>query len=128
MKRGGPLKRRKPIPKRRTKPRVRKSVVRLVGTALEALRRLCFDSDWGLCQKCGARLFFEARFDGDPLAFDMAHCIGRGASGSDVITNVISLCHADHIASHSGKFKLPRSRAELPKWRKEWQGERVSLR
>jgi len=47
-------------------------------------------------------VFYLARFDGDPLAYDMAHIVSRGAGGSDELSNVRTLCHRDHMREHSG--------------------------
>jgi 5-methylcytosine-specific restriction endonuclease McrA len=80
----------------------RLGIVRLHGKALEALRRECWLRHNETCQVCGERVYYQARFDGDPLAYDMAHIQSRGAGGSDVISNVRCLCHRDHMLEHSG--------------------------
>ena len=105
MKRSGPIKRStKPIRKR--KPRGEETIgktgrVRLRGEKLESLRRECWERDEGICQRCGVVTDWLPRFDGDPLAFDMAHKVSRGAGGSDTINNVETLCHRDHMREHA---------------------------
>ena len=105
--------RRKPL-KRSTKPiRPRKKApvrvgkvtgkVRLWGDAIDMLRRECWERDRGVCQSCGISTYWEARFDGDPQAFDMAHGKSRGASGSDAIDNVETYCHECHMREHNGR-------------------------
>src|SRR5580658_4247436 len=61
--------------------------IRLKGKALEQLRRDRWIADKGICKKCGQRTYFNSRYDGDPLAYDMAHIISRGAGGSDTLEN-----------------------------------------
>lgn len=75
-------------------------IVRLTGVDLANLRRQCWFRDKGECQDCGVRTFYAARFDGDPLAYDMAHIKSRGAGGSDVIENVKTKCHECHMREH----------------------------
>lgn len=77
--------------------------VRLKGEALSFLRGHTYQNDLERCRHCGEYIFYTARFDGDPLAYDMAHIKSRGAGGSDLPSNVKALCHRDHMASHSGK-------------------------
>ena len=77
-------------------------IVRLYGADLESLRDACWTRDRGICLTCGKRLYKQARFDGDPDAYDMAHCGSRRLYG-DVITNVRSLCHRCHMAEHQGR-------------------------
>ena len=90
-------------PKKHAQVRVGKvtSCIRLSGKALEELRFVCWVRDDGRCQRCFIQTYYEARFDGDPLAYDMAHIIGRGAGGSDTLDNVRTLCHRDHMTEHS---------------------------
>jgi 5-methylcytosine-specific restriction endonuclease McrA len=78
-------------------------VVRLKGKALAELRHQCYHRDEGWCQVCHMPVFFWARFDGDPLAYDMAHIKSRGAGGSDTLENVRTLCHKDHMNEHAGR-------------------------
>ena len=89
-------------PKKHAQVRVGKlGIVRLSGKALEQLRIQCWTRDLGNCQKCGHFTFFTPRFDGDPVAYDMAHIISRGAGGSDALDNVRTLCHRDHMNEHA---------------------------
>jgi 5-methylcytosine-specific restriction endonuclease McrA len=80
----------------------RLGIVRLYGKALESLRDDCWERDNGMCQSCGVRLEKEPRFDGDSVAYDMAHIQSQGAGGSDVLENVRCLCHSCHMKEHSG--------------------------
>ena len=81
-------------------------IIRLYGADLTALRDVCWDRDKGICLTCGKRLYKQARFDGDPDAYDMAHCGSRRLYG-DVITNVRSLCHRCHMLEHAGGKPVP---------------------
>lgn len=77
--------------------------VRLTGEALSSLRGHTYMESLERCQNCAERIFYAARFAGDPLAYDMAHIKSRGAGGSDLPSNVRALCHRDHMAEHSGR-------------------------
>jgi 5-methylcytosine-specific restriction endonuclease McrA len=77
-------------------------IMRLTGPDLAKLRRDCWERDKGRCQECGVLTYWGPRFAGDPLAYDMAHIKSRGAGGSDVLENVRTLCHAEHMREHSG--------------------------
>jgi 5-methylcytosine-specific restriction endonuclease McrA len=76
-------------------------IVRLTGPDLAKLRRDCWERDKGLCQNCGIPTLYNARFDGDPIAYDMAHIRSRGAGGSDVLENTQALCHSCHMKKHA---------------------------
>jgi 5-methylcytosine-specific restriction endonuclease McrA len=78
-------------------------IVRLTGQDLAALRRACWERDQGKCQVCGISTYWQARFAGDPQAYDMAHIKSRGAGGSDTLDNVRTLCHRCHMREHSGQ-------------------------
>jgi len=80
----------------------RLGIVRLYGKALEALRRECWLRHNKTCQTCGERVYYQARFDGDPLAYDMAHIVSCGAGGSDTLENIRCKCHQCHMKEHSG--------------------------
>lgn len=95
-----PLARKTRLRPRREKPRTHKLTVRLTGKALAKLRLQCWMRDFGRCKQCGRKVYFEARFDGDPLAYDMAHKRSRGAGGDDSLENVETLCHEDHMERH----------------------------
>lgn len=90
------------VPARRAKPRTHKLVIRLTGDALKRLRLDCWMRDLGRCKQCRRKVFFEARFDGDPLAYHMAHIRSRGASGNDLLENVRTLCAECHREEHGG--------------------------
>ena len=90
---------------RRERPRTHKFIVRLTGNALKKLRLECFVRDFGRCNVCGRKVFYEARFPGDPLAYDMAHVRSRGAGGDDSLENVRTLCHECHMAEHTGRVR-----------------------
>jgi 5-methylcytosine-specific restriction endonuclease McrA len=80
----------------------RLGIVRLYGKDLDALRRDCFDRDESICQQCWTPTSYLPRFDGDPVAYDMAHIQSRGAGGSDTLENVRCLCHSCHMKEHAG--------------------------
>lgn len=102
-----PLRRYARIPRRRAVPRTHKFTVRLTGQVLAALRYQCWIRDLCRCQECGAATHFQAFFDGDPLAYDMAHIQSRGAGGSDGLENVRTLCHRCHQKEHmEGRQKI----------------------
>jgi 5-methylcytosine-specific restriction endonuclease McrA len=63
--------------------------IRLKGKALTALRRACFERDNYTCQETGARVTWETGH--------MAHIIGRGRGGSDVLDNVRTLLAGVHM-------------------------------
>jgi 5-methylcytosine-specific restriction endonuclease McrA len=100
MKRSGPIARH--TPPRKRKPRSgevtvgKTGRVRLRGKALESLRRACFEHDRYRCQcnpTCGVAVTWESG--------DMAHIVSRGAGGSDVLSNVKTMLHEHHLASHN---------------------------
>lgn len=101
-----PLRRYKRINPVRSTPRNRKTVVRLKGEALTDLRYQCWRRDGMKCRNCGIYTYLNARYDGDPQAFDMAHIQSRGAGGSDILANVLTACHACHMAAHAGNIEL----------------------
>jgi len=75
--------------------------IRLRGKKLEELRYARFLRDNETCLDCGKKVYYTARFDGDPDAYDMAHIVSRGAGGSDTIENTKTLCHACHMREHT---------------------------
>lgn len=93
-----------PIRRKRATPRRRKTVVRLTGEALRELRWQCWNRDNGRCVACGIRVYFEARFAGDPEAYDLAHVKSRGAGGDDSLLNTRTLCHQCHMNQHAGRL------------------------
>jgi 5-methylcytosine-specific restriction endonuclease McrA len=101
MKRTGFLPRTTPLRSKRPTPRAHKLVVRLTGANLEALRRACWTRDRGICQECGVSTFWEARYDTDPMAYEMAHRRNKRMYG-DSLENTRCLCKACHRASHGG--------------------------
>lgn len=108
------MKPRKPINRVSKKRRDRSGVpgkcgiVRLYGPALEQLRNDCLERDHHCCVRCG----IYVRDDVPDYAwnkYDMAHKISRGSGGSDVLDNVETMCHLDHMESHNcGGRPLPR--------------------
>jgi 5-methylcytosine-specific restriction endonuclease McrA len=93
----------KPI-RARKKPQTRVGklgIVRLSGSDLLNLRFACWGRDDRRCQICDLETYWTPRFDGDPLAYDMAHIKSRGAGGSDEISNVRALCHQCHMKEHT---------------------------
>lgn len=96
-----PLKRKTRLRAKRSTPRRRKTVVRLTGQAMAILRRDCWERSASRCQDCGKFTLWRPRFDGDPLAYDMAHIKSRGAGGSDTLDNVKTLCHTCHMREHA---------------------------
>lgn len=74
---------------------------RLTGESLDLLRAGCFTFYGGRCVRCDKKLHFNARFDGDPDAYDMAHKRNKRMYG-DSLENVEALCHACHMEYHSG--------------------------
>jgi 5-methylcytosine-specific restriction endonuclease McrA len=87
---------------RRKKPRPG----RIDGKRLAALRLICFARYRGLCMVCGKKLYLNARFDGDPDAYDMAHKRNKRMWG-DNLDNVQAECHACHMTGHSGNKPCP---------------------
>ena len=87
----------------------RLGIVRLYGAALTALRRERWELDKGICEDCGASTFWEPRFAGDPLAYDMAHRRNKRMYG-DTLENTKTLCHRSHMEEHQHGLKtvLPR--------------------
>ena len=75
-------------------------VVRLKGKALDELRHQCWERAKGRSEKSGVALYWQPRFDGDPLAYDMAH-IRPKALGGDVLSNVRALSHEEHVREHT---------------------------
>jgi 5-methylcytosine-specific restriction endonuclease McrA len=78
--------------------------IRLRGKKLEQLRRDCYERDGGQCvwEGCGKPLLWES---GSFNSMHMAHIVSRGAGGSDVISNVRSLCAFHHIGIEHSKGK-----------------------
>jgi len=101
-----PLRRKTPLRSKRPTPRTHKLVIRLTGMALLRLRKDCWDRDKGCCQECGTPTFYWPRYDGDPLAYDMAHKRGKRNHG-DTLENVRTLCHRCHGKEHNGKIARP---------------------
>lgn len=96
-----------PKPKRWKRPKVGKlGITRLEGGDLKALREECYTRDKGKCVECGKPLRFEAGYWD---SMHMAHIIGRGAGGSDVIQNVEARCLEHHLVTlHNPKSVPPK--------------------
>lgn len=99
-----PLRRYTPLRGKRKQPEVRigkvTGKIRLSGAALEHLRERVYRRDGGRCQwkGCGVLLpLYGSVFN----RAHMAHVSSRGASGSDVISNVRILCFAHHSEEHT---------------------------
>lgn len=92
--------------RRKRKPQLRigkvTGCVRLSGEALEKLRMDCWLRDHMRCVDCGRVTLWQPRFDGDFLAYDMAHKKSRGARGSDTLNNMVTKCHLCHMKEHAG--------------------------
>lgn len=75
--------------------------IRLKGDVLKALRRQCWLRDGKRCVVCLRCVNLES--------FEMAHIVGRGAGGSDVLENVQTKCGFGgcHYREHNPKA-LPR--------------------
>lgn len=111
------MKPRKPINKVSKKRRERSGVpgkcgiVRLYGPALEHLRNDCLERDHHCCVKCGQWVRDDVP-DWAPNKYNMAHIVSRGAGGSDVLSNLKTLCgccHTGDKAEHNcGGRPLPR--------------------
>ena len=74
-------------------------IVRLTGDDLTALRASCFVRDHFRCSECDRRVSPLAPEWADSRAH-MAHIEGRGVGGSDVLSNVQTLCGEHHRAEH----------------------------
>lgn len=106
-----PLKRStKPIPKVSKARRSRAGepgnlgIVRLYRKAKTKLRRECYQRDHERCVDCGRWVPF-----GGPLTvrMHMAHIVGLGRGGSDVITNVRTKCYDCHIVKEHNPKSVP---------------------
>ena len=75
-------------------------IVRLTGADCLDLRLRRWAADRGRCQDCGESTYWTPRFDGDPLAYDMAHIRNRRMYG-DTMENTKTLCHSCHQKSHN---------------------------
>lgn len=118
------MKQRRPIPKKRFKPRIKRdrcpkvgekpqAVIRLTGDDLESLRELVWQRDGHHCVKCGKWVALNA--DDSFKKMDLAHIKSRGAGGSDTADNTYCSCHCCHIGkSHNagGKPCPPKPKAE----------------
>jgi len=102
----------KPIAKVSPKKRARSGkpgkcgIIRLYGKAKTALRRECYARDNERCVVCKAWLPFEGSL---MTRMHMAHIIGLGRGGSDVISNVETRCYQHHIIDqHTPKVVPPK--------------------
>ena len=69
--------------------------IRLKGLALADLRRQCFTRDGWKCVDCVRPVSWATGH--------MAHIIGRGRGGSDLLENVRTKCAECHHAEHNPK-------------------------
>jgi HNH endonuclease len=110
MKRSSPIRRYARLPRFSKKRRKRSGIpgklgiVRLFGLDLEALHDEVFDRDEDHCQMCGIWVRREA---GHWDSGHMAHIVGKGASGSDVISNVRVLCMSCHLVDCHNPKSVP---------------------
>ena len=79
-------------------------IVRLTGKDLAQLRIDCFQRDKFTCQECGIHVTVFT-YSAASNAANMAHIQSRGAGGSDVISNVQTLCHLCHMKEHNAGGK-----------------------
>jgi 5-methylcytosine-specific restriction endonuclease McrA len=75
-------------------------IVRLTGGDLEELRRQCYERDDRRCVACGVFVEWESGFW---TSMHMAHIVGRGRGGSDVLDNVQTKCAGHHWQEHNPK-------------------------
>ena len=97
MKRRSPLKKSiKPIPKRRTRPRVRKECIRLAGKPLQELREEVWNRDGRKCayEGCGRPLPLNGSLW---ERMHLSHIVSRGAGGSDIPSNTKCMCRTHHL-------------------------------
>lgn len=117
--RGAPPKRStKPIPKvakgkaKRSGKPGKLGIVRLYGKAKTALRRECYARDNEGCVECGDWVPFSG-----PLMhrMHMAHIVGLGRGGSDILSNVRTLCYSCHLIDEHNPKSVPKKvRADGP--------------
>lgn len=81
----------------------RLGITRLTGDDLTQLRTDCFVRDKFRCTECGRRVSPFVPEWADNRAH-MAHIVGRGAGGSDCLSNVTTKCKDCHsVREHSPK-------------------------
>lgn len=80
-------------------------IVRLYGPAKGKLRRLCYDRDGECCVVCHKWIPFDGPLT---VRMHMAHILGLGRGGSDVLSNVRSLCYQDHSVEEHNPKPCPR--------------------
>jgi len=98
--------RRAPIRRQRSKPRPG----RLRGKDLEKLRKDCFKRDRHTCTDCGERVF-DGLWEGHPRKAHMAHVVGRGRGGTDVLSNVATKCGTCHMVKEHNPKPCPPKRS-----------------
>ena len=81
-------------------------IVRLTGADLAALRVSCFLRDGFRCQECWRRVHPLAP-EWAPSRAHMAHVEGRGAGGSDELSNVRTLCGDCHMVGEHNPKSVP---------------------
>lgn len=98
-------------------------IVRLYGKAKTALRRECYQRDQERCVVCRKWVPF-----GGPLTvrMHMAHIVGLGRGGSDVLSNVRCKCYGCHIVLEHNPKCVPAKVTGAKEWRvREGRDERV---
>jgi 5-methylcytosine-specific restriction endonuclease McrA len=82
-------------------------IIRCTGVHLTMLREACFARDEWFCQECGRWVSTEAPEWADNCAH-MAHIIGLGRGGSDILENTVTKCRKCHIdIEHRGGKVVP---------------------
>lgn len=83
-------------------------IVRLYGPAKGKLRRQCYDRDGECCVVCHKWLPFDGPLT---VRMHMAHIVGLGRGGSDVIGNVNTKCYFCHsVEEHNPKSVAAKER------------------
>jgi 5-methylcytosine-specific restriction endonuclease McrA len=94
-----------PKPKRWKRPKVGKlGIIRLSPKDRAALRLERYDLDKGKCVDCGRPLRRETGYWD---SMHMAHIVGVGRGGSDVIGNVQSKCGECHLVKEHNPKSVP---------------------
>ena len=93
---------RKPIPKRRAKPRRGEPTKE----EKEAVRRAVYNRDGQACVDCGNHVYWESGYFG---SMHLMHIKSRGAGGDWSMENLLTGCPECHAKRHNcGGHPLPR--------------------
>lgn len=115
------MKQRRPIPKKRFKPRIKRdrcpkvgekpqAVIRLTGDDLESLRELVWQRDGHRCVWCGKWVPLES--DNPFMKMDLMHWPRPRPIAGDTPEATVTACHSCHMAAHNGKQMVLRPKAE----------------